>query len=206
MIYQNFDWQADWIAWWAAQLFHSFNMASDSNHVQLATWGRVSVPTPLPSLWTHVVRTEQLWFPWSKFYFNTPLQYNNSPLQDSNVPLQDSNAPLQDSNPWLQSMFYTMPFVEEGQRGLLPPFLEFWPLELFQHFSNVTQVSPASTGPSSSSPLDLLYSINFCLVMGVPNWCCIVHTLIGGGPELCKQQPWFPWWPRSSFGIGNLVF
>ena len=28
----------------------------------------------------------------------------------------------------------------------------------------------ASTGPASS-PLDLLYSINFCLVMRIPNWC-----------------------------------
>ena len=37
------------------------------------------------------------------------------------------------------------------------------PLELFEHLSNVTLVTPASTGPVTSSPLDLLYSINFYL-------------------------------------------
>ena len=62
-------------------------------------------------------------------------------------------------------------FVEECQRGLLSPFLELWPLELLYHFSNVILVTPASTDPASRSPLDLLYTVNFCLVMGVPYMC-----------------------------------
>ena len=65
-------------------------------------------------------------------------------------------------------------FIEKGQRGLLPPSLEFRPLELIQHFSNMTLVTPASTGLTSSSPLDLLNSIHFCLMMWIPNRRCIL--------------------------------
>ena len=53
-------------------------------------------------------------------------------------------------------------FIEEGQRDLLPPFPGFWPLELFQHFCNVTLIAPAPTGPASSS-LNLHDPINILL-------------------------------------------
>ena len=33
-------------------------------------------------------------------------------------------------------------------------FLEFWPLELVQHFANMALVNSASTGPVCSSPQD----------------------------------------------------
>ena len=33
----------------------------------------------------------------------------------------------------------------------------------------------------------------------------MLHTLIGEGPKLCMQKPWFPLEPGSSFGVGNLV-
>ena len=29
----------------------------------------------------------------------------------------------------------------------------------------------------------------------------VLHTLIGDGPKLCMQQPWFPLEPGSSFGV-----
>ena len=51
----------------------------------------------------------------------------------------------------------TVYFIEEGQRGK--------EARLLQQFSNVTLVTPASTGPASSNPLDSLYSINFFMVM-----------------------------------------
>ena len=70
-----------------------------------------------------------------------------------------------------QSVLY---FIDDGQRGLLPPFLGFWPLELFQHFCNATPIAPAPTGPASSSSLNLLNPINICLMMWIPNRRCIL--------------------------------
>ena len=48
---------------------------------------------------------------------------------------------------------------------MLPPFLEFWPLALIQHFANVALVTPASTGAACSSPVNLFL---FSLVVVVP--------------------------------------
>ena len=48
-------------------------------------------------------------------------------------------------------------FIDNDQRSLLPPFLEFSPLDISSNFSNVTLTTPASTGLASSSPLDFLY-------------------------------------------------
>ena len=34
-------------------------------------------------------------------------------------------------------------------------------------------IAPASTNPTSSSPLNFFFSVNFFLMMGHPNRCCI---------------------------------
>ena len=49
----------------------------------------------------------------------------------------------------------------------------------------MTLITPASAGPASSSPLDLLYPINFCLVKGIPNKPQQKHGL-GAGVGLLK--------------------
>ena len=82
-----------------------------------------------------------------------------------------------------------MYFIEEGQRGLLSPFLEFWTLELLQHYSNMTLVTPVTIGPASSE--DLLYSIYFYSVMGVPNRCCI--PLLGADQSFVCSNLGFFW-------------
>ena len=53
-----------------------------------------------------------------------------------------------------------MNLVEEKQRGLIPPDLMSWPLQLIEHLTNTTSVAPPPAGPAGCRPLyllDLLY-------------------------------------------------
>ena len=52
----------------------------------------------------------------------------------------------------------TMNLVEEKQRGLIPPGLQSWPLQLIEHFSNTTSVAPPPAGLPSSVPSPLVES------------------------------------------------
>ena len=51
----------------------------------------------------------------------------------------------------------TMNLMEEKQRGLIPPGLQSWPLQLIEHFSNTTSVAPPPAGPAGCRPLYLLH-------------------------------------------------
>ena len=75
--------------------------------------------------------------------------------------------------PTLVNVDQIVVYFIDSQRGLLPPFLGFWPLELFQQFCNVTLIAPVPTCHASSSSLNVLNPINVCLVM----WIVIVSHL-----------------------------
>ena len=50
-----------------------------------------------------------------------------------------------------------MNLVEEKQRGLIPPGLQSWPLQLIEHLANTTSVAPPPAGPAGCRPLYLLH-------------------------------------------------
>ena len=63
----------------------------------------------------------------------------------------------------------TMNLVEEKQRGLIPPGLQSWPLQLIEHFSNTTSVAPPPAGPAVCRPLYLLHLLNLSFTIRAPN-------------------------------------
>ena len=62
-----------------------------------------------------------------------------------------------------------MNLVEEKQRGLIPPGLKSWPLQLTEHFSNTTSVAPPPAGPAGCRPLYLLHLLNLSFTIRAPN-------------------------------------
>ena len=66
-----------------------------------------------------------------------------------------------------------MNLVEEKQRGLIPPGLQSWPLQLIEHFSNTTSVAPPPAGPAGCRPLCLLHLLNLGFTIRAPNGGCI---------------------------------
>ena len=62
-----------------------------------------------------------------------------------------------------------MNLVEEKQRGLIPPGLQSWPLQLIEHFSNTTSVAPPPAGPAGCRPLYLLQLLNLSFTIRAPN-------------------------------------
>ena len=67
----------------------------------------------------------------------------------------------------------TMNLVEEKQRGLIPPGLQSWPLQLIEHFSNTASVAPPPAGPEGCRPLYLLHLLNLSFTVRAPNEGCI---------------------------------
>ena len=70
-----------------------------------------------------------------------------------------------------------MNLVEEKQRGLMPPGLQSWPLQLIEHFSNTTSVVPPPAGPAGCRPLYLLHLLNLSFKIRAPNGGCILQPL-----------------------------
>ena len=68
-----------------------------------------------------------------------------------------------------------MNLVEEKQRGLIPPGLQSWPLQLIEHFSNTTSVAPPPAGPAGCRPLYLLHLLNLSFTIRAPNGGCILQ-------------------------------
>ena len=60
-----------------------------------------------------------------------------------------------------------MNLVEEKQRGLIPPGLQSWPLQLIEHFSNTTSVAPPPAGPAGCRPLYFLHLLNLSFTIGL---------------------------------------
>ena len=86
----------------------------------------------------------------------------------------------------------TMNLVEEMQRGLIPPGLQSWPLQLFEHLINTTSVAPHPAGPTGCCPL---YLLHLCVCEPVVsefynvNSKKVLHTLVWGVPKFCMQPP-----------------
>ena len=59
--------------------------------------------------------------------------------------------------------------VEDKQRGLIPPGLQSWQLQLIEHFSNTTSVVPPPAGPAGCRPLYLLHLLNLSFTLRAPN-------------------------------------
>ena len=68
-----------------------------------------------------------------------------------------------------------MNLVEEKQRGLIPPGLQTWPLQLIEHLANTTSVAPPPAGPAGCRPLYLHHLLNLSFTIRVPNGCCILQ-------------------------------
>ena len=68
----------------------------------------------------------------------------------------------------------TMNLVEEKQRGLIPPGLQSWPLQLIEHLANTTSVAPPPAGLAGCRPLYLLHLLNLSFTIRAPNECCIL--------------------------------
>ena len=68
-----------------------------------------------------------------------------------------------------------MNLVEEKQRGLIPPGLQSWPLELIEDLANTTSVAPPPAGPVGCCPLYLLHLLNLSFTIWAPNRCCILQ-------------------------------
>ena len=60
----------------------------------------------------------------------------------------------------------TMNLVGAKQRGLIPPGLKSWPLQLIEHFSDTTSVAPPPAGPVGCRPLYLLHLLNLSFTIG----------------------------------------
>ena len=69
----------------------------------------------------------------------------------------------------------TMNLVKEKQRGLIPPGLNSWPLQLIKHFSNTSSVVPPPAGPVGCCPLYLLHLLNLSFTIRVSNRGCILQ-------------------------------
>ena len=69
----------------------------------------------------------------------------------------------------------TMNLLEGKQRGLIPPGLQSWPLQLIEHFSNTTSVAPPPAGPAGCLPLYLLHLLNLSFTIRAPNGGCILQ-------------------------------
>ena len=67
-----------------------------------------------------------------------------------------------------------MNLMEEKQRGLIPPGLQSWPLQLIKHFVNTTGVASPPAGPVGCRPLYLLHLLNLRFTIRAPNGCCIL--------------------------------
>ena len=65
--------------------------------------------------------------------------------------------------------------VEEKQRGLIPPGLQSWPLQLIEHFSHTTSVAPPPAGPAGCRPLYLLHLLDLSFTIRAPNGGCILQ-------------------------------
>ena len=52
-----------------------------------------------------------------------------------------------------------MDFVEEGQRSLLPPGFQCWPLQFIQHLANMADVLPVPASQAGSSPEPLQFDL-----------------------------------------------
>ena len=57
--------------------------------------------------------------------------------------------------------------VAEKQRGLIPPGLQSWPLQLIEHLNNTTSVVPPPAGPVGCRPLYLLHLLYLVLQYGL---------------------------------------
>ena len=68
-----------------------------------------------------------------------------------------------------------MNLVEDKQRGLIPPGLQSWPLQLIEHLTNITSVAPPPAGPAGCCPLYLLHLSNLSFTIWAPNSCCILQ-------------------------------
>ena len=62
-----------------------------------------------------------------------------------------------------------MNLVEEKQRGLIPPGLQSWPLQLIEHLTNTISVVPPPAGPAGCRPLYLLHLLNLSFTIWAPN-------------------------------------
>ena len=62
----------------------------------------------------------------------------------------------------------TMNFVEEMQRGLIPPDLKSWPLQLIEHLINTTSVAPPPAGPVGPPVESEFYNMSSI-------YCCILQ-------------------------------
>ena len=61
-----------------------------------------------------------------------------------------------------------MNLVEKKQRGLIPPGLQSWPLQLIEHFSNTTSVAQPPAGPAGCRLLYLLHLLNLSFTIRAP--------------------------------------
>ena len=52
----------------------------------------------------------------------------------------------------------TMNIVKEKQRGLIPPGLQRWPLQLIEHLTNTSSVGPPPAGPAGCCSLYLIFT------------------------------------------------
>ena len=68
-----------------------------------------------------------------------------------------------------------MNLVEGKQRGLIPPGLQSWPLQLIEHLANTTSVAQPPAGPVGCRPLYLLHLLNLSFTIWAPNGCCILQ-------------------------------
>ena len=68
-----------------------------------------------------------------------------------------------------------MNLMEEKQRGLIPPGLQSWPLQLIEHLANSTSVGPPPASPAGYRPLYLLHLLNLSFSTRAPNGCCILQ-------------------------------
>ena len=87
-----------------------------------------------------------------------------------------------------------MNFVEEKQRGLIPPGLQSWSLQLIEHLTNTTSVAPPPASTVGCRPMYLLQlQFNWILlqlnpsfrpIICAPNRCCALHFFLH---RLCAQ-------------------
>ena len=71
----------------------------------------------------------------------------------------------------------TMNLVEEKQRGLIPPGLQSWPLQLIEHLANTASVAPPPAGPAGCRPLYLLHLLNLSFATAEQIDVHVSHTL-----------------------------
>ena len=77
-----------------------------------------------------------------------------------------------------------MNLAEERQRGLIPPGLQSWPLQLIEHLTNTTSVAPPPAGPAGCRPLYLSEFYN----IWAPKRCCTRTKVATSLVLLCDSQ------------------